>query len=753
MNFRTFERHIITGEYPPQFGGVSDYTHIVAHALANLGEKVHIWAPGNRPETIHENGVTIHRLSDHFNLRGLFELSQGLLRSNPDSILIQYVPHAYGFKAMNVGFCLWVKFLCLRPLDVMFHEVNFPYGPGLPLKYQIMGRIHMVMAWLLGSSSRQIYLSIPQWKNRLKQVISFDTNPIWLPIPSNVGESIPSDESKQVRLELNIREDQILLGHFGTYGESITRLLEKIIPKILNQHAEIRMLLMGRNSQQFTNEFQNKYPDCAHQLLATGGLSSEKMLAHLSACDLLLQPYPDGVSSRRTSVMASLAIGKTVISNTGPLTESIWHEYPIVELVNGTDPDVWHTRIESLLADPSRIQSIGQQAKEAYQQFFSLKNTVSQLRLDSKSVGNVQRKKRRIAFVVNGTSTGAMGQRAHAFASLLKDRFTIELFYRNKRNLSSIGQLMHNLHRFSPHICYIFDMALAGVISSIYAKIRNRTKMVIDTGDAIYELAKAIGRSSLGRYATKLLEKVSFQIGDKIVVRGRYHQKLLQQIGIDAIWIPDGVETDLFCPMDVTALRQQYGLEGRMVVGLVGSVIWNPKQQSCYGAELIEILHRIPNKNLHGILIGDGSGLDYLKQKCREYKLEDRIHFLGYIRYQELPRYLNLMDICLSTQTNDIPGQVRTTGKLPLYLACGRFVLASRVGEAANVLPESMLVDYQNAYDPEYATKLSERISYILQNPSLLREGMQNRSIALKEFDYQVLGQRLGDLLEQLHGY
>ncbi len=753
MTFQSFQRHIITGEYPPQFGGVSDYTHIVAHALAQLEEEVHIWAPGNQSETIHENGVIIHRLSDHFGLQGLYELTRALLKSKPDRILIQYVPHAYGFKAMNVGFCFWVKFLCPRPLDVMFHEVNFPYGSGFPLKYQIMGRIHMLMAWLLGSCSKQIYLSIPQWRNRLKLVLSFNKNPLWLPIPSTIGESIPSSESQQVRLNLNIRKDQILLGHFGTYGDSITQLIEKIVPRILNRHADVRMLFLGRNSQQFANEFQNKYPECAHQLLATGGLSSEMTLAHLSACDFLLQPYPDGVSSRRTSVMASLAIGKAVITNTGPLTESIWHEHPMVEMVDGVDPADWYAKIESLLADPSRRQSLGQKAKNGYQRFFSINNTVSQLRLDSKSVGNIQRKKRRIAFVVNGTSTGAMGQRAHAFASLLKDRFTIELFYRNKRNLSSIGQLMHNLHQFSPHICYIFDMALAGVISSIYAKIRTRTKMVIDTGDAIYELAKAIGRSSLGRFATKILEKVSFQIGDKIVVRGRYHQKLLQQQGIDAIWIPDGVETDLFCPMDVAGLRQQYGLEGKMVVGLVGSVIWNPKQQNCYGSELIEILHRIPNKDLHGILIGDGSGLNHLRQKCKEYKLEDRIHFLGYLPYNELPRYLNLMDICLSTQTNDIPGQVRTTGKLPLYMACGRFILASRVGEAANVLPESMLVDYQSTYDPEYATKLSERIGLLLQNRSLLGEGIQNRSIALKEFDYQVLGQRLGDLLEQLHGY
>jgi hypothetical protein len=44
---------IVTGEYPPQTGGVSDYTPQVALALANLGDPVHIFAPpaGNPPRS------------------------------------------------------------------------------------------------------------------------------------------------------------------------------------------------------------------------------------------------------------------------------------------------------------------------------------------------------------------------------------------------------------------------------------------------------------------------------------------------------------------------------------------------------------------------------------------------------------------------------------------------------------------------------------------------------------------------------
>ena len=56
-----------------------------------------------------------------------------------------------------------------------------------------------------------------------------------------------------------------------------------------------------------------------------------------------------------------------------------------------------------------------------------------------------------------------------------------------------------------------------------------------------------------------------------------------------------------------------------------------------------------------------------------------------------LEENLGALDVVLSTQSNDVVGQVRTTGKLPLYMANGRFILATDVGEASLVLPDAWL--------------------------------------------------------------
>ncbi len=83
---------IITGEYPPQPGGVSDYTHIISHGLAAAGDEVHVWAPDALPSPAENGGVQIHRLSDHFGPRAMLQRNRALSGSSENYTLIQYVP-------------------------------------------------------------------------------------------------------------------------------------------------------------------------------------------------------------------------------------------------------------------------------------------------------------------------------------------------------------------------------------------------------------------------------------------------------------------------------------------------------------------------------------------------------------------------------------------------------------------------------------------------------------------------------------
>ena len=54
----------------------------------------------------------------------------------------------------------------------------------------------------------------------------------------------------------------------------------------------------------------------------------------------MLQPYPDGVSSRRTTVTSLLAHGCAVVTTRGPLTEGLWQESGAVDVVAPTPAEL-----------------------------------------------------------------------------------------------------------------------------------------------------------------------------------------------------------------------------------------------------------------------------------------------------------------------------------------------------------------------------------------------------------------------------
>lgn len=348
----------------------------------------------------------------------------------------------------------------------------------------------------------------------------------------------------------------------------------------------------------------------------------------------------------------------------------------------------------------------------------------------------------RVAFVVNSGADGAMGDRARAFAERLGRPWQVAIGYRDEGRLGSIASFAQWLHRLAPDVIYVFDMALAGVIAGTLTSVGRRRRLIVDTGDAITALARSVGRGPAGLAATAALERLAVRAADHLVVRGTYHREWLAARGVAATVIPDGVDLATFRPLDGAAARAGWGIADEIVVGLVGSSVWNPRLEIAYGWDLVELLALTRDLPVRGVIVGDGSGIERLRQRASWHGVADRLVLLGRRPLAELPGLLAGMDVCLSTQTNDLPGQVRTTGKLPLYLACGRYVLASLVGEAARVLPPEMLVPYDGVVDRSYPARLAERVRALAADRTLLARGRDGVAIAARHFDYDLLARR-----------
>ena len=298
-----------------------------------------------------------------------------------------------------------------------------------------------------------------------------------------------------------------------------------------------------------------------------------------------------------------------------------------------------------------------------------------------------------VVFLVNGPMESAMGERARAFSRELVNDFDCHIVYRKGNKIAAAWRMLRELFRLKPRLVYVLDMAASGVMAACAYRFLGGARWIVDTGDAIVELGKALGRGPLAMAATRLLEWVALRCSSAVVVRGSYHKELLAKRGINATFIPDGVDVEQFAPPQG---QKPKGPNEPLVIGIVGSVVWSPVRNNCYGWELLDIIAGLRERMarpVRGIVIGDGNGLERLKARCRELGLEGLVEFPGRVPYAELPAWIHRMDVCLSPQTDDVVGRVRTTGKLPLYMATGRFILASRVGEAARVLPDEMLVD------------------------------------------------------------
>jgi glycosyltransferase involved in cell wall biosynthesis len=371
--------HLITGEYPPSPGGVADYTALLASALAEAGSEVHVWT-SHGPDAGPAEGVSVHRPAGGWSRAGLRRLDDALDAFRPPRrLVVQYTPNVWGYKGLNLGFCRWLARRRARGDDVrvMFHEVWYPWRlRDKPTRWLLALGQRLMARTLMGACS-SAYISIPAWEPLLRASERGGRRPItWLPVPSTIA--VVDDPSAVAELRRRVApRGQTIVGSFGTFGGMIGALLAEVLPRLLGSRDDRVGLLLGRGSDRFAARLAADRPELAGRLIAAGGLPPAEVSVHLQACDLLVQPYPDGLSSRRTTLMAGLAHGVATVSNLGALSEPIWARTRCVALAPEARAGALAGAAEPLLACPATRADLGASARRAYQKHFAVERTVA----------------------------------------------------------------------------------------------------------------------------------------------------------------------------------------------------------------------------------------------------------------------------------------------------------------------------------------------------------------------------------------
>ena len=151
-------------------------------------------------------------------------------------------------------------------------------------------------------------------------------------------------------------------------------------------------------------------------------------------------------------------------------------------------------------------------------------------------------------------------------------------------------------------------------------------------------------------------------------------------------YLPSGADTDLFFYQEKDPdLMSKYNIAPEDLVMLFAGTIYNFSGLDKIISSLPKTLKKIPYLKL--LIVGAGEQENQLKALVQELSLEISVIFTGFISYPELPRHVNLADICINPFEINKITNIIFPGKIYQYLACEKPVIATKLQGMLDVFP------------------------------------------------------------------
>jgi len=160
----------------------------------------------------------------------------------------------------------------------------------------------------------------------------------------------------------------------------------------------------------------------------------------------------------------------------------------------------------------------------------------------------------------------------------------------------------------------------------------------------------------------------------------------LRGLGFSANLITNGVDTDIFQPMDGNPMRKELGIrEDDFVIGFSGSVErWYAIDEMIRA--LPDLIRFHPTTKL--LIVGGSLFTDYhaeLQKLVIDLNLSNHVIFTGTKPYHELPGYIACMDACTIPLSPPQWGDIALPNKFFEYSACGKPIVMRPIPDVAKI--------------------------------------------------------------------
>lgn len=281
-----------------------------------------------------------------------------------ETVVLQYNPFSHGRRGFAPGLALAMLLLrCRRPRPMIALMVHETFVDANNWRWLLMRTWQRLQLRVLQGAADVVFCTIERWTDDMRR--SWPPAPVHqLPVASNLPDR--RDDRAAGRALLGASDDAVVLCTFGIdHAGRLTGYMIDAAAAVAREGRPVVLLSLG------TGQRRREQIAPGVTLDVPGFLPKTEAAVLLAAADLFLAPFADGVSMRRTSVMAALQHEIAVVGTDGHLTDdSLRRATRAMRLVPVGDHDAFVTTVGALALDDEERGAMAVIGRRLYEAAF-----------------------------------------------------------------------------------------------------------------------------------------------------------------------------------------------------------------------------------------------------------------------------------------------------------------------------------------------------------------------------------------------